>query len=79
MDMDIIPQASFDDSCKLRILDPDTRDRSTALAQECQQFVSKVREFQVTVEAVLRDMNRIAESTEQQKLKAIGRRIKRDS
>lgn len=39
--MDIeIPRTFFDEGCKLRILDPVTKERSATLAQECQRFVS---------------------------------------
>jgi hypothetical protein len=61
------PHFHFDEECNLRILNAPTRERSIALAKECQRFVSKVNEFQKVVELALQETNEMAEATERQK------------
>jgi hypothetical protein len=64
-----------DDEGRLTLVNPETRKRSTILADECASFVSKIREFQCLSSTIMANM-KAAENTERQKLKALGLRNK---
>mmetsp|Transcript_28502 Transcript_28502/g.68600 ORF Transcript_28502/g.68600 Transcript_28502/m.68600 type:complete len:131 (+) Transcript_28502:116-508(+) len=74
--MDAISAITIDDECQLRIIRPEVHGRSTSLIEECQLLVSKIKEFQAIVAHIHSEMNRLADSREREKLKAIGRRVK---
>ena len=68
-------QISFDDECKIRILDAEKFKKTEELEEECKQFISKIKEFNGTVHSIVELMDGQSTRIEAEKKKAIGKRI----
>merc|ERR1712159_146057 len=69
---------SLDDSGQIRVLPQDKYDEAEKLALECNQFVSKISEFNTLVNNVVDAVDSQSKIIEAEKLKAIGYRNKLD-
>ena len=68
------PSITFDEDCKIRVLDAATFKQTQELAQEATNFVNKIDEFKTTVHSLVEVLGGHAEKIERQKLRAIGQR-----
>ena len=68
-------QVSFDDECKIRILDAEKFKKTEELEEECKQFITKIKEFNGTVHSIVELMDGQSTRIEAEKKKAIGKRI----
>ena len=73
------PSITFDEDCKIRVLDAETFKQTQSLAQEANNFVNKIDEFKATVHSLVEVLGGHADKIEKQKLKAIGQRNKVES
>ncbi|KAF8794745.1 intraflagellar transport protein 20 homolog [Argiope bruennichi] len=64
----------FDDLNKIRVLDPEASQKTTALKEECREYESKITEFQRVVDGFLQIAESLSAEVEKEKLKAIGSR-----
>ncbi|CAM9767424.1 unnamed protein product [Ascophyllum nodosum] len=69
-------QISFDDQCRIRVLDPEQFKHSETLEEECRGFVEKIREFNNSVHRIVQVLQENAARIEKEKLRAIGQRNK---
>lgn len=69
-------QISFDDECRIRVLDPEQFKHSETLEEECRGFVDKIREFNTSVHTVVEVLQENAARIDKEKLRAIGQRNK---
>lgn len=69
-------QISFDDECRIRVLDPEQFKHSETLEEECRGFVDKIRDFNSAVHAVVEVLQENAERIDKHKLRAIAQRNK---
>lgn len=69
-------QISFDDECRIRVLDPEQFKHSETLEQECSGFVDKIRKFNTSVHTIVEVLHENAARIDKEKLKAIGQRNK---
>merc|ERR1712138_293282 len=69
---------SLDDSGQIRVLAADKYDEAEKLSIECNQFISKIREFDTLVNNVVDAVDAQGKIIESEKLKAIGFRNKLD-
>ncbi|DBA03608.1 TPA: hypothetical protein N0F65_006787 [Lagenidium giganteum] len=74
-----LPQISFDDEYRVRVLERENIAHTQELEQESNQFATKIEEFHEIVKGVLEVMEGQAKRIEREKLKAIGQRNKVDS
>ncbi|CAN0533351.1 unnamed protein product [Ectocarpus sp. 12 AP-2014] len=69
-------QISFDDECRIRVLDPEQFKHSEMLEEECRGFVDKIREFNASVHTIVEVLHENAARIDKEKLRAIGQRNK---
>lgn len=69
-------QISFDDECRIRVLDPEQFKHSETLEEECRGFVDKIREFNTSVHTIVEVLHENAARIDKEKLRAIGQRNK---
>lgn len=69
-------QISFDDECRIRVLDPELFKHSETLEEECRGFVSKIKDFNTSVHHIVEVLHENAARIDKQKLRAIGQRNK---
>lgn len=69
-------QISFDDECRIRVLDPEQFNHSEMLEEECRGFVDKMREFNSSVHGIVEVLHENAARIDKEKLRAIGQRNK---
>ncbi|CAM9739524.1 unnamed protein product [Scytosiphon promiscuus] len=69
-------QISFDDECRIRVLDPEQFKHSETLEEECRGFVDKIREFNTSVHTIVEVLHENAACIDREKLRAIGQRNK---
>lgn len=69
-------QISFDDECRIRVLDPEQFKHSESLEEECRGFVDKIQEFNSSVYNIVQVLHENAARIDKEKLKAIGQRNK---
>lgn len=69
-------QISFDDECRIRVLDPEQFKHSEMLEEECRGFVDKMREFNTSVHGIVEVLHENAARIDKEKLRAIGQRNK---
>ncbi|CAN0416412.1 unnamed protein product [Pylaiella littoralis] len=69
-------QISFDDECRIRVLDPEQFKHSETLEKECRGFVDKIREFNTSVHTIVEVLHENAARIDKEKLRAIGQRNK---
>lgn len=69
-------QISFDDECRIRVLDPEQFKHSETLEEECREFVGKIREFNTSVHTIVKVLHENATRIDKEKLRAIGQRNK---
>ncbi|KAL4647181.1 hypothetical protein GN956_G8484 [Arapaima gigas] len=76
MDRDPLAEAGlhFDELNKLRVLDPEVRQKTTELREECKDFVDKIVQFQKIVGGLIEHVDQLAKEAETEKMKAIGAR-----
>eukprot|EP00002_Diphylleia_rotans_P000672 TRINITY_DN1034_c0_g1_i2.p1 TRINITY_DN1034_c0_g1~~TRINITY_DN1034_c0_g1_i2.p1 ORF type:complete len:133 (-),score=36.82 TRINITY_DN1034_c0_g1_i2:202-600(-) len=67
---------SFDESNRVRILDPEVFKTTAALQSECTEFVSTVGHFNELVKQFVTAVDQQAQAIEKVKLRAIGQRIR---
>ncbi|XP_064459549.1 intraflagellar transport protein 20 homolog [Ornithodoros turicata] len=63
-----------DELNKVRIVDPEVTKQTEELKDNCKEFVSKMDEFQSIVDKYINVAEKLAESVEHEKMKAIGAR-----
>lgn len=69
-------QISFDDECRIRVLDPEHFKHSEVLEEGCRKFVDKIREFNTSVHSIVEVLHDNAARIDKEKLRAIGQRNK---
>eukprot|EP00903_Cladosiphon_okamuranus_P017144 g15789.t1 len=69
-------QISFDEECRIRVLDPEQFKHSERLEEECRGFVDKMREFNTSVHGIVEVLHENAARIDKEKLRAIGQRNK---
>ena len=69
----------FDDDAKIRVLDPEQFKQTKELEDECTAFVSKLGNFNETVQHLVEMLDTSAARIETMKLKAIGQRNRAES
>lgn len=69
-------QISFDDECRIRVLEPEQFKHSETLEEECRGFVDKIQEFNSSVHTIVQVLHENAARIDKEKLKAIGQRNK---
>ncbi|KAJ8601315.1 hypothetical protein CTAYLR_007212 [Chrysophaeum taylorii] len=69
-------KVSFDDKCRVRVLDIEKFQHTEELAETCASFVSKNNEFGKLVAGIVEVLDANAQRIERAKLKAIGMRNK---
>lgn len=69
-------QISFDDECRIRVLDPEHFKHSETLEEECRGFVNKIKDFNTSVHSIVEVLHENAARIDKQKLRAIGQRNK---
>ncbi len=67
---------SFDDECRIRVLDPEQFKHSEMLEEECRGFVDKMKEFNTSVHSIVEALHENAARIDKEKLRAIGQRNK---
>eukprot|EP00753_Platysulcus_tardus_P002567 PLAT11676.1.p2 GENE.PLAT11676.1~~PLAT11676.1.p2 ORF type:complete len:131 (+),score=80.25 PLAT11676.1:106-498(+) len=70
---------SFDDDCRVRVLDAERFKHTEELGTECKSFVKKLSDFHRVVTGITEAMDSSAKKIEDAKLKAIGLRNKVES
>eukprot|EP00501_MAST-03F_sp_TOSAG23-6_P001265 GSMAST32.ASY1.ANO1.1313.1 assembled CDS len=70
---------SFDDNCRVRVLDQEKFKQTKELEMECTEFVSKLGNFNETVQNLVEMLDTSAAKIEKMKLKAIGQRNRSES
>jgi len=76
MNQDNGVQISFDDECRIRVLDPEQFKHSETLEEECRGFVDKIKDFNTSVHSIVEVLHENAARIDKEKLRAIGRRNK---
>ncbi|KAG5185666.1 intraflagellar transport protein 20 [Tribonema minus] len=71
-------QVSFDEECRVRVLDPDVFKHSEELEENCKAFATKMQAFNAAVHGIVAVLDAHASRIEKQKLRAIGMRNKVD-
>lgn len=69
-------QISFDDDCRIRVLDPEHFKHSETLEEECRGFVNKIKHFNKSAHSIAEVLHENAARIDKQKLRAIGQRNK---
>lgn len=69
-------QISFDEECRIRVLEPEQFKHSETLEEECRGFVDKIQEFNSSVHTIVQVLHENAARIDKEKLKAIGQRNK---
>lgn len=64
----------FDESGKLRVLDPEVQTSATELAIDCNEFITESKEFQEIVKEFTSVIQTLSEAVEKTKIKALGSR-----
>lgn len=64
----------FDESGKLRVLDPEVQTSANQLAIECNEFIAESNEFKELVKEFASVIQTLSESVERAKIKALGSR-----
>jgi Intraflagellar transport complex B, subunit 20 len=67
---------SFDEECRVRVLDPEVFKHSEELEENCRAFATKMTSFNAAVHGIVQVLDSHAERIERQKLRAIGMRNK---
>ncbi|KAH0948293.1 hypothetical protein HN011_012283 [Eciton burchellii] len=63
-----------DDLCKIRILEPEAANQTSKLKEECQNFVSKITEFEKNSDEFIKTLDNLGKEVEKEKMKTIGAR-----
>ena len=69
-------QVCFDAENQIRIINPENFKETEALQEKCEDFTSKITQFQANVQNLTELLDMQAEKIEQYKLRAIGERNK---
>nr|XP_057935422.1 intraflagellar transport protein 20 homolog [Doryrhamphus excisus]XP_057935429.1 intraflagellar transport protein 20 homolog [Doryrhamphus excisus] len=64
----------FDELNKLRALEPDVSQKTSELKEDCKDFVDKIVQFLKIVSGLMELVDKLANETEREKLKALGTR-----
>ncbi|XP_003701633.1 intraflagellar transport 20 [Megachile rotundata] len=64
----------IDDLSKIRVLEPEVANQANKLKEECQNFVSRITEFQSNCNEFLQLINQLANEVEKEKMRTIGTR-----
>ncbi|XP_031840976.1 intraflagellar transport 20 [Nomia melanderi] len=64
----------IDDLSKVRVLEPEVANQTNKLKEECQNFVSKITEFQTNSDQFIQIIEQLANKVEKEKMKTIGAR-----
>ncbi|XP_076232199.1 intraflagellar transport 20 [Calliopsis andreniformis] len=64
----------IDDLCKIRVLEPEVANQTNKLKEECQNFVSKITDFQTNTDEFIQIIDRLANEVEKEKMRTIGTR-----
>ncbi|CAK9799991.1 Intraflagellar transport protein 20 homolog B [Anthophora quadrimaculata] len=64
----------IDDLSKVRVLEPEVANQTSKLKEECQNFISKITEFQTSSNEFIEIIDRLANDVEKEKMKTIGSR-----
>ena len=62
---------SFDEDCKVRVLEADKFQQTEQLEQECKAFVTRINEFNSTVRTLVEMLSKQANLIEEAKLKVL--------
>ncbi|CAK9796460.1 Intraflagellar transport protein 20 homolog B [Anthophora plagiata] len=62
----------IDDLSKVRVLEPEVSNQTSKLKEECQNFISKITEFQTSSNEFIEIIDRLANDVEKEKMKTIG-------
>ena len=74
-----LPVVSFDDECNIRVLEAEKFEKTKALGETCNSFVSKLSEFTGTIQTLVDVLDTHAAKIEDEKLRAIGQRNRVES
>ncbi|XP_043853890.1 intraflagellar transport protein 20 homolog [Dromiciops gliroides] len=76
MAKDILGDAGlhFDELNKQQLLDPEVKQQTIELKEECKDFVDKIGQFQKIVGGLIELVDQLAKEAENEKMKAIGAR-----
>ncbi|XP_015524876.1 intraflagellar transport protein 20 homolog [Neodiprion pinetum] len=64
----------IDDLSKIRVLEPEISNQTNKLKEECQNFVSKITEFQKSSDDFIQIVDNLANEVEKEKMRTIGAR-----
>lgn len=64
----------IDDLNKIRVLEPEVANQTSKLKEECQNFISKIVEFQTNSDEFIQLIDQLANEVEKEKMKTIGTR-----
>ncbi|CAD1479318.1 unnamed protein product [Heterotrigona itama] len=64
----------IDDLSKIRVLEPEVANQTNKLKEECQNFISKIMEFQTNSDEFIQLIDQLANEVEKEKMKTIGTR-----
>ncbi|EFN73517.1 Intraflagellar transport protein 20-like protein [Camponotus japonicus] len=64
----------IDDFSKIRVLEPEAANQSNKLKDECQNFVSKITEFEKNSDDFIKILDDLGKEVEKEKMKTIGAR-----
>ncbi|KOC59414.1 Intraflagellar transport protein 20 like protein B [Habropoda laboriosa] len=64
----------IDDLSKIRVLEPEVANQTSKLKEECQNFISKITEFQMNSNEFIQIIDQLANDVEKEKMKTIGTR-----
>ncbi|OAD52059.1 Intraflagellar transport protein 20 like protein [Eufriesea mexicana] len=64
----------IDDLSKIHVLEPDVANQTNKLKEECQNFISKITEFQMNSHELVEIIDQLANEVEKEKMKTIGTR-----
>ncbi|XP_014485803.1 PREDICTED: intraflagellar transport protein 20 homolog isoform X1 [Dinoponera quadriceps] len=64
----------IDDLSKIRVLEPETANQTNKLKEECENFVSKITDFEKNSDDFIKILDTLAREVEKEKMKTIGAR-----
>ncbi|XP_012272778.1 intraflagellar transport protein 20 homolog isoform X1 [Orussus abietinus] len=64
----------IDDLCKICVLEPEVANQTNKLKDECQNFVSKISDFQKNSEEFIQLIDGLANEVEKERMRTIGAR-----
>ncbi|RLU27649.1 hypothetical protein DMN91_001453 [Ooceraea biroi] len=64
----------IDDLSKIRVLEPEAANQTNKLKEECQNFVSKITDFEKNSDEFIKILDTLGKEVEKEKMKTIGAR-----